>query len=104
MNEILFEKLDEFYSEVDDCSEIKEMIKLKEIIYNDNKLKELLDKYRNNDNKYDTELILLKKQIISNPLIVKFRELETNLYFVTLEINQKLNKLVGKKVCSNENN
>ena len=80
------------------------MIKLKEIIYNDNKLKELLDKYRNNDNKYDTELILLKKQIISNPLIVKFRELETNLYFVTLEINQKLNKLVGKKVCSNENN
>jgi len=104
MNELLFEKLGEFYKEVNDCVEIKEMIELKQMIYDDKHLKELLDKYRQYDNKYDSEFVLLKKQIISNPLIERFRELETNLYFVTLEINQKLNTLVGKKVCNNENN
>ena len=104
MNELLLEKLDAFYNEINNCDEIKEIKRLKEDIYNDNNLKKLLQKYRECPNKYDKEFIELKRQIISNPLIKRFHDLENELYFTTLEINKRLNSLVDKKECNNENN
>lgn len=104
MNELLLEKLDVFYKEINDCDEIKEILKLKEDIYNDSNLKYLLQKYKEYPNKYDKEFIELKRQIINNNLIKRFHNLENELYFITLEINKRLNNLVGKKECNNENN
>ena len=104
MNEILLCKLDELYKELNDCSLIKEMIELKNNIYKDSSLKDLLGKYRSYSNKYDPDFIKIKTEITNNPLIKRYRELENELYFITLEINQKLNDFIGKKRCSNENN
>lgn len=103
MNEMLLNKLDEFYEEINNNDLIKELLELKNKIYSDGELKELLDKYRNS-NKYDPEYISLKGKIINNPLVSRYREIENELYFTTLEINQKLNTLVDKKVCNSENN
>jgi len=104
MNELLLEKLDELYNEINDCDEIKKILELKNKIYSDENLKLLLDKYRNSFNKYDLEFINLKEEIINNSLVKRYREIENKLYFTTLEINQKLNTLVNQKRCSNENN
>ena len=104
MNELLLEKLDEFYKEVDNCNEIKEMIELKAKIYNNSKLKQLLEKYKNTNSKYSDDFIQLKKEIISNDLIQKYRLLENELYFITLEVNNKFKNLIDKKRCDNANN
>ena len=103
MNDLLLEKLEELIYELDNCQEIKEMNKLKEEIYQDNNLSNLLNKYKNLD-KYDSSILNIKKEIISNPLITRYRELENKLYFTILESNKRLNTLVDKKGCSNENN
>jgi len=104
MNELLLDKLEQLYKEASECDEIQRLLELKNKIYNNKKLRELLDKYRNSFNKYDSSFIQLKKEIINDPLISEYREIEDKLYFITLEINQKLNGLIDKKGCSNENN
>jgi len=103
MNNLLLEKLEELTNELDNCEEIKEMLKLKEKIYQDNNLSSLLNKYKNLD-KYDLSILNIKKEIMSNPLITRYRELENKLYFTILESNKRLNTLVNQKGCSNENN
>jgi cell fate (sporulation/competence/biofilm development) regulator YlbF (YheA/YmcA/DUF963 family) len=102
MNELLFEKLDELRNVIDNHDQVKELLELKKQIYQDDTLKEQLEKYRNSPNKYDTSFINLKSDIINNPLIKRYRELENELYFMILEINGKLNSLVDKKGCSSE--
>lgn len=104
MNELLFEKLDKLCSEIDNNDKVKELLDLKKQIYEDNKLKEMLEKYRNSSNNYNAEFIALKSDIVNNPLIKKYRKIENELYFITLEINKRLNSLTDKKGCNNENN
>jgi len=104
MNELLLEKLDELCDAIDNDLKIKELLELKKEIYEDKNLKEKLKKYRNSSNKYDSSFITLKSDIINNSLIKRYRKIENDLYFLVLEINGKLNSLVDKKGCSNENN
>jgi len=104
MNELLFEKLDELCNVIDNNDKVQELVKLKKQIYEDNTLKEKIEKYKNNSNQYDTNLIALKSEIINNPLVKRYREIENELYFLVLEINRKLNSLVDKKGCNSENN
>lgn len=98
MNKKLLEKLDEMFNELNNCDEIVQMLNLKEQIYNDKKLSFLLKKYRELD-KYNSHIVDIKKEIISNPLIEQYHILENKLYFITLETSQKLNTLIGKKGC-----
>lgn len=99
MNELLLEKLDELFLELDNSIEIKEMIELKEKIYKDSNLKKLLDEYRTLDN-HDPKIKKIKKEIIEEPHISKYHYLENELYFLVLEINQKFNRLFDKKRCN----
>lgn len=103
MNNLLLNEIEELISELEKCPEICEMIELKEKIYGDDILSNLLNKYRNLD-KYDPNFLTTKEEIISHPLITRYRELENKLYFTILEANRNLNTLVDKKGCSNENN
>lgn len=104
MNEKILDRIDNLFKELDNCNEILKMKKLKEEITSNEELKNLLEKYRNMDNKYSKEYVELKKQIIENPLISEYRSLEDELYFTVLEMNKRLNKLVDKKRCQSENN
>lgn len=104
MNNLLMEKLDELFSELDNCKEVKEMLKLKEEIYKDNELKELLNDYRKISNRHDSKTIEIKNKIIENPLIKKYRILENELYFTVLEMNNRLGALFGNKRCNNARN
>lgn len=103
MNNLLFEKLEELSNELKNSPEIIEMLELKKKLYEDSKLSNLLNEYRKLD-KYDSKVVNIKQEIISNPLIIRYRELENKLCFTILEVNKKLNALVDKKGCSNENN
>lgn len=104
MNEKILDRIDNLFKELDNCNEILKMKKLKDEITSNEELKNLLEKYRNMDNKYSKEYVELKKQIIENPLISEYRSLEDELYFTVLEMNKRLNKLVDKKRCQSENN
>ena len=104
MNEKILDRIDTLFKELNNCDEILKMKKLKEEITSNEELKNLLEKYRNMDNKYSKEYVELKKQIIENPLISEYRSLEDELYFTVLEMNKRLNKLVDKKRCQSENN
>lgn len=104
MNELLMEKLEELFRDVDNCPEVIEMLELKEQIYKDEYLKELLEKYRNIFNNYDPKIKDIKKQIIEHPLVNKYRLLENELYFTILEMNQKFEKLFDKKRCNDAHN
>jgi len=103
MDNLLLEKLEELTSELEKCPKIREMLELKKKIYEDNNLSNLLKKYRSLD-KYDPNIVNVKKEIISNSLVMRYKELENELYFIVLEANKRLNTLVNKKGCSNENN
>ena len=103
MNNLILDKLDELFNDLDNSSDIKEMLELKKKIMEDNDLAKLLEEYRLLD-KYSPKTKTIKEQIINNPLIKKYRELENELYFTILEANTKLNTLVDKKRCGNENN
>lgn len=104
MNGLLFEKLDELCDVIDNDDKVIELLNLKKQIYKDSNLKEKLERYQNSSNKYDTVFIALKSDIINDPLVKRYRKLENELYFLVLEINSKLNSLIEKKGCSNENN
>lgn len=104
MNEKILDRIDSLFKELNNCDEILKMKKLKEEITSNEELKNLLEKYRNMDNKYSKEYVELKKQIIESPLISEYRSLEDELYFTVLEMNERLNKLVDKKRCQSENN
>ena len=103
MNNLLLEKLDELTDDLECCPEIVEMLELKDKIYKDSNLSNLLNEYQELV-KYDPKTISIKRKIISNPLITRYRKLEDELYLVVLEANKRLNTLVSKKGCNNENN
>ena len=103
MNELLLEKLEELTASLEKTPEVLEMLELKNKIYKDNKLSNLLNEYQSLDH-YDSKILSIKEEIISNPLISRYRELENKLYFTVLESNKILNTLVSKRGCKNENN
>lgn len=104
MNELVNEKLDELFESLNDCQEIKELKELKSQIYQSEKLKVLLEEYRNSSNQYDAKVIDMKRKIIEDPMILRYHSLENELYYSILEVNQKLEKLFNKKRCRDANN
>jgi len=100
----IIEKLDELIAIFDNSKEIKRLEELKEKIYSDKSLKELLENYKNENNEYSNTFIELKKEIINNELVSEYRELENKLYFLVFELNKKLSTLTNERSCFNANN
>lgn len=100
MSDEINNKLNELIDSIDNNESVIKMKRLKEDMYNDQNLKELLDKFRNLDNTYTDEYINLKKEILSNLTVREYKELENQLYFTVLEINKRLNTLMDRKRCS----
>lgn len=94
MNNEILDKLDEIIEEIDKCNLITRISFLKNKIFED---KELLDKIKliQDDNmKYGKSYISIKKEILENIYFKEYKEIETELYFLTQEINTKLNSLI----------
>lgn len=101
----LINKIDELIEIFENSNEIKEITKLKEEIYLNQELKEKIEKFNKlKENPYSSELINIKKDILSINEVKKYKEIENNLLILTFEINKKLNILTSKKGCSHENN
>ncbi|MEG1987171.1 MAG: YlbF family regulator [Bacilli bacterium] len=98
LNELVLDQLDDIYSLLDSSTELKTMLELKNKIKADESIKRslvLLEKLAANP--YSNEYISLRKELFSNPFIKDYKEAETELYYLTLSINIKLNSLLKEK-------
>ena len=96
-------ELDKLINILDNDSRIIRLEELKKIITSDkefmndfNELKEL--------DVYSNEYKELKKKLFSNEYFKEFKELEQEINYLILEINNRLKELTNERRCINENN
>lgn len=105
MQEVVYEKLEELIKTFDESQLVDDVKKLKAKALEDKKLVSLLEEYHEKIDIYrDYELIELKRKILDNPNFSLYKNKEQKLYYLVLEINSRLNKIIKEKSCSNENN
>jgi cell fate (sporulation/competence/biofilm development) regulator YlbF (YheA/YmcA/DUF963 family) len=101
----LINKLDELINIFENSDELKELSKLKKDILSDLEIQEKINRFNViKDNIYSSEVIEIRKDLLENKKIKRYKELENNLLLLTMSINKKLNTLINKKGCNNENN
>ena len=99
MTEEINSKLNDLIDSIDNNLKTVKMKELKERIYNDKILEKKLKEFRELDNKYSKEYVELKRDILDNPIVREYQQLENELYFTVLEINKRLNSLIDRKKC-----
>ena len=92
MNELI-ELVDNLKKELDKTEEVKDIKKYNKIISKDKELLKEIEEY--NTSKNDNT----KNKIINNNNFLLYKEKETNLNFLILDINSKLKKINIKKDC-----
>lgn len=101
----LIKKIDELIEIFENSNEIKDIDRLKKEIYNNQELKEKINKFNKlKDNPYSTEIVNIRRDILSIEEVKKYKELENEILLLTMAINKKLNGLTAKKGCNHENN
>jgi cell fate (sporulation/competence/biofilm development) regulator YmcA (YheA/YmcA/DUF963 family) len=103
MREELNYKIDELINILDDDSRIKEISLLKEKLTNDSVFLDKINKLKTLDI-YSNEYKELKKEMFLNEDFVSFKELENEINFLILEINNRLRTLTNERRCNHENN
>lgn len=98
MTDLIIDKLDEITNLIE---KDKDLIELKKLENNINNNKELLNKidFLKKIDKYDSNYVELKKEILSNKDYKRYIELEYDLMIFIKQINKELNKLVEKSGC-----
>ncbi len=98
--EELIEKVANLKKILNETEEIKQIKYLNKQIIQDKNLIELVKKYQT------TKDEKLKQEILKNDLFKKYKEQETNINLIILQINQQLKKITNnsKGKCSSENN
>lgn len=99
MTEEINNKLNDLIDSIDNNLKTVKMKELKERIYNDKILEKKLKEFRELENKYSKEYVELKRDILDNPIVREYQQLENELYFTVLEINKRLNSLIDRKKC-----
>ena len=92
-------KVNELIELLDNDIRIKDIEVLKNKIINNRDIITKIDKLKNLD-KYSNEYKELKKEIFLNDDFKEFKEKEAEIDYLILEINNKLNNLVGKGKCN----
>ena len=103
MKEELNIKIDNLIELLDNDSRINEINSLKDKLLSNNDLIDKINKLRSLD-KYSDEYKTLKKELFLNKDFVRFKELESEIDFLILEINNKLNTLTNERRCKHESN
>ena len=98
MNDLIIDKLDEITILIDKDKDLKELKKLEKNINSNKDLLNKIDSLKKID-KYDSNYVELKKEILSNKDYKRYIELEYNLMIFIKKINMELNKLVEKGGC-----
>lgn len=91
--EKLIEKTNRLLEEIDKLSQVKRIRQLNKIISCDIKLRKLIDNY--NYNKTDN----LKRRIIDNNLFKEYKDNETDINLLIMDINSRLKSINGNKGC-----
>ena len=103
MREELELKIDNLLNVLDKDKRIIEILDKKNKLLNNNDFMTKLDKLRELDI-YSNEYKELKKELFNEADFVSFKELENEINYLILEINQKLNVLTNERRCNHENN
>ena len=98
MNDLIINKLDEITSLINKDKDLIELKKLENNINNNEELMEKINRLKKID-KFDSNYVELKKEIINNKDYKKYIELEYNLMIFIKQINKELNNLVEKSGC-----
>lgn len=93
----ILEKLDILKSTIDNSSLMLELEDIKSKIFSDKNLLNKIEEYKVTRNSK------IRDEIYQDENYKKFKSLENEVYFLTLQINQKLNTLTEGKVCQSEN-
>lgn len=99
MTEKLEEKVEEIVHLLEQDPRMIELKGLKEKLIANQEFTDLLKKYQMAEYKNSSEAIALKEKIFENKDYLRYQQLENELYFLTLEINQRFQQLKDKKVC-----
>lgn len=76
----------------------KKFTKLRKSLEDDQALKTKIKKLRSLEvNPYQEEYLALRSDIYQLPLVKEYKEMEHDLYYFSLEINQKLKELLPKR-------
>lgn len=92
MNELI-DKVDNLINVIDNTEQVMDIKSLNEEVMKDEKLLSLIKKYQ------ETQDDKLKKEIINNELFSHYKEKETDLNILILEINSKLKEISNKGKC-----
>lgn len=92
--EKLIEKVENLKTSLDNNEDVKKIKQLNKIINEDKELLKLLTEYTK------TKSNQIKEKIISNPNFRKYKEQETNINIIILELNQRLKEIIDKGKCS----
>ena len=95
----LEDKLNDLLSVLKQDSRLLEIKVLKENLVSNHKLLDQINEY--NINPYNQ---LLKEKLFKNSDFKRYKELENEIYFLTLNINQIINRITDKRMCHNEDN
>ena len=91
--EELIEKLEQLKKEISSLDIVEELHKRKDEVMNDSSLVEKIEEYK----KHPEES--LKKEIISSPSFLAYKETETEIDLLILQINQEFKKIRKNYDC-----
>lgn len=88
------EKVENLITALNNTSTIKELEEINKKVEKDLELKKLLEEYSTTKNEE------LKKRIIENKTFQEYKEKETEVNLLIMDINQRLKKIKKKEDCS----
>lgn len=91
--EELIEKLEQLKKEISSLDIVEELHKRKDEVMNDSSLVEKIEEYKKQP------MESLKKEIISSPSFLAYKEMETEIDLLILQINQEFKKIRKKYDC-----
>ena len=103
MREEIEVKLDNLINSLDKDSRIININELKDKLTNNKELINKISKLKELD-VYSDEYKKLKKELFDNEDFVSFKELETEINYLILEINSRLKELTNERKCNHESN
>lgn len=92
MNDLI-DKVENLKEALNDTKQVKEIKDINKLIMNDKELLELIKKYN------ETQDEDIKTKILNNELFIDYKDKETELNILILEINSKLKEISNKGKC-----
>lgn len=96
----MFDKVYDFIDIFNDSDLKKELDNIKEKINNDKGAKDLINRFNNAKEFYEKynykeEFVKAKKELINNPLIKRYLEIQNEINLLSLKINDRINKITN---------